>query len=74
MTQAMTMFDERVDVFGTPYSSDVRHLINQAGIEAVTYGPGRFSEMHARDEYIGIEALRRAALVVAGYAALMIGQ
>lgn len=74
MNEAMRMFDETVDVFGTPYSSDVRHLINQAGIEAVTYGPGRFSEMHARDEYVEVEALTRAARVVAGYAVLAMGR
>lgn len=74
MRGAMEMFDENLDVFGTPYSSDVRHLVNKAGVEAVTYGPGRFSEMHARDEYIEVDALTRAARVVAACAALMLGR
>lgn len=55
--------------FGTPYSSDVRHLVNQAGVEAVTFGPGRFSEMHARDEHVDVADLERAARAVAVLAA-----
>lgn len=74
MRKAMEMLGERTDIFGTPYSSDVRHLINQAGIEAVTYGPGRFSEMHARDEYIEVDALTRAAHVIAAFAAQLTDQ
>ncbi len=54
-------------IFGTPYSSDVRHLINGHGIEAVTYGPGRPTEMHARDEHIMIDDLAVAARVVAAF-------
>jgi acetylornithine deacetylase/succinyl-diaminopimelate desuccinylase-like protein len=64
------MFGEEVDLFGTPYSSDIRHLINTAGVEAVTYGPGRPSAMHARDESISIEELHRAARVVAAFCAI----
>lgn len=55
-------------IFGTPYSSDIRHLINSAGVEAVTYGPGRAAEMHARDEHISIADLGTAARVVAAFA------
>lgn len=70
MIEALQMFDEEVDIFGTPYSSDVRHLINSAGVEAVTYGPGRPAAMHARDESIDIDELRRAARVVAAFCAM----
>lgn len=69
MTRSLEMFGEKVDLFGTPYSSDVRHLINSAGVEAVTYGPGRPSAMHARDESMEIDELLRGARVVAAFAA-----
>ncbi|MEA1903889.1 MAG: M20/M25/M40 family metallo-hydrolase [Actinomycetota bacterium] len=70
MSQSLQMFGDDVDLFGTPYSSDVRHLINSAGIEAVTFGPGRFSEMHARDEFINVDDLVRGARSVAAFSAL----
>lgn len=70
----MEMFGEEVDLFGTPYSSDVRHLINSAGIEAVTYGPGRPSAMHARDESIAVDDLARAARVVAAFVVGALGE
>lgn len=70
MSRCLLMFEEKVDLFGTPYSSDVRHLVNAAGIEAVTIGPGRFSEMHARDEFIRIDDLVRAARSLAAFSAL----
>lgn len=72
MRAALDANDEEVRLFGTPYSSDVRHMINLAGIEAVTFGPGRPSEMHARDEFIAIDDLGRAARVVAAFAASVI--
>lgn len=67
MQQAIDSQGEKIRIFGTPYSSDVRHLINLAGIEAVTYGPGRASEMHAKDEHIVISDLTIAARVVAAF-------
>jgi succinyl-diaminopimelate desuccinylase len=67
MSRSLQVFGEEADLFGTPYSSDVRHLINKAGIEAVTYGPGRPSAMHARDESIAVDDLLRAARVVAAF-------
>ncbi|MDH3189615.1 MAG: M20/M25/M40 family metallo-hydrolase [Acidimicrobiia bacterium] len=65
MTSAIESQGEAVRIFGTPYSSDIRHLINSAGIESVTYGPGRASEMHARNEHVQIVDLALAARVVA---------
>lgn len=72
MTRSLEMFNGEVDPFGTPYSSDVRHLINSAGIDALTFGPGRFSEMHARDEFVYVDDLVRAARSVAAFSALAI--
>lgn len=67
LTKAIEVFGGQVSLFGTPYSSDVRHLVNSAGIDAVTFGPGRFSEMHARDEYVRKGDLQKAARAVAAY-------
>lgn len=67
LTKAIEVFGGEASHFGTPYSSDVRHLVNTAGIDAVTYGPGRFSEMHARDEFIRKADLQKAAHAVAAY-------
>lgn len=68
MCEALEANGEEARLYGTPYSSDVRHLINTAGIEAVTFGPGRASEMHARDEFIEVDHLARAARIVAFFA------
>ena len=67
MRQAIESQGQEVRLFGTPYSSDIRHLINSAGIEAVTYGPGHASELHARDEHVMIDDLTDAARVVAAF-------
>lgn len=63
--EASRIFGLQPRHFGTAYASDVRHLINMAGIEAVTFGPGRFADMHARDEKIRIDELQRAAHTLA---------
>ena len=44
----------RTELYGTPYSSDVRNLVNDAGIEAVTFGPGDAAECHCPDERASI--------------------
>jgi succinyl-diaminopimelate desuccinylase len=67
LAKAIEVFGDEATRFGTPYSSDVRHLVNTAGVDAVTYGPGRFSEMHARDEFVRKADLRKAARAVAAY-------
>jgi succinyl-diaminopimelate desuccinylase len=56
---------QRRELCGTPYSSDVRNLINDAGIEAVTFGPGNVAECHCADERVAIDQLRDAARVIA---------
>jgi succinyl-diaminopimelate desuccinylase len=55
----------REPVVGTPYGSDVRNLINDAGIEAVTFGPGDVRGAHCPDERLDLAELRQAALVIA---------
>jgi succinyl-diaminopimelate desuccinylase len=70
LTRGLQMFGKEPILFGTPYSSDIRHLINSAGVEAVTFGPGRFSEMHARDEFVTIGDLERSARALAAFSVL----
>jgi succinyl-diaminopimelate desuccinylase len=55
----------REPVIGTPYGSDVRNLINDAGIEAVTFGPGDVRGAHCPDEHLDLAELRAAATVIA---------
>ncbi|HEY5889940.1 MAG TPA: M20/M25/M40 family metallo-hydrolase [Acidimicrobiia bacterium] len=67
MREALGFFGEPVVLFGTPYSSDVRHLVNSAGIDAVTWGPGRLAELHSRDESVAVGDLERAARILAAF-------
>ena len=50
---------------GTPYGSDVRNLVNDAGMEAITFGAGDVSMCHCPDERQSLEELRQATLVMA---------
>lgn len=59
---------DRPPIWGTPYGSDVRNLIRDAGIEAVTFGPGNVEECHCADERVSLAELHAATLVVAGVA------
>jgi len=43
--------------FGTVYSTDVRNLINDAKIQAVTFGPGDVRNAHTFDENIEIKQM-----------------
>lgn len=51
-------------LIGTPYASDVRHLIAH-GIEAVTFGPGDIARAHAVDERLEVVELEAAARCLA---------
>jgi succinyl-diaminopimelate desuccinylase len=51
-------------IFGTPYGSDVRNLVNDAKMEAITFGPGDVSLCHCPDERQSLEQLRQAATVM----------
>jgi succinyl-diaminopimelate desuccinylase len=53
------------EIVGTPFASDVRNLVNDGGIDAVTFGPGRVDECHCVDERVAVSQLRDAALVLA---------
>ena len=56
-------------VYGAPFSSDVRNLVNDAGIEAVNFGPGNVAECHCADERVELRQLETAARVIADAAA-----
>ena len=70
MAEAVQRFGIEPVMVGTPYSSDVRHLINTAGVSALTFGPGKYADMHARDESIDIDELVQAARSVAAFCAM----
>ncbi|MFN8161750.1 MAG: M20 family metallopeptidase [Solirubrobacterales bacterium] len=56
-------------IIGTPYGSDVRNLVNDAGMEAITFGAGNVSMCHCADERQSVESLRQATIVMALVAA-----
>lgn len=52
-------------VTGTAYSSDVRNLINDAGMEAVTFGAGEIGECHCANERVSLAQVTAAARTLA---------
>lgn len=56
--------DTPSEAYGTPYSSDVRNLVNEAGMEAITFGPGNVAECHCADERVSLRQLRESALTL----------
>lgn len=44
--------------WGIEAATDVRNLVNDAGMEAVTWGPGRLAAAHTRDESVSLDAAR----------------
>ncbi len=56
------------EVYGAPYSSDVRNLVNDAGISAVNFGPGNVAECHCADERVEVRQLEGCARVIADVA------
>ncbi|HEY8393694.1 MAG TPA: ArgE/DapE family deacylase [Thermaerobacter sp.] len=53
------------DEAGTVAVTDMRFLVNDAGIPTVLFGPGRPDLAHAPDEWVEVADLERAALVYA---------
>jgi succinyl-diaminopimelate desuccinylase len=56
---------EPAEIVGTAYSSDVDKLVNDAGMEAITFGPGNVAECHCANERVAIDQLSNAAVVIA---------
>lgn len=46
------------DPWGIQASTDVRNFVNDAGIEAVTWGPGDLSQAHTYDEHVDLDDAR----------------
>lgn len=55
------------DSWGIEAATDVRNLVNDAGMEAITWGPGHLAEAHTVDESVAVDD------VVAGLAILLDG-
>jgi succinyl-diaminopimelate desuccinylase len=53
------------EIVGTAYSSDVHNLVNDAGMEAITFGPGNVAECHCANERVAVDQLTGAAAVIA---------
>lgn len=56
------------NIIGTSFSCDVRNLVNDAGMEAVTYGPGNVAECHCVDERVEVRQVNDAATVLSALA------
>ncbi len=50
---------------GMPYGSDMRLLVNEAGIPTVLFGPGDVRRAHAPDEFVPVADLEAATRTVA---------
>jgi succinyl-diaminopimelate desuccinylase len=55
---------EHEGVWGTPWGSDVSVLVNDAGMEAITFGPGDPYGCHRPDERCSIQRLGQCALAL----------
>ena len=49
--------DAPTDPWGIEAATDVRNLVNDAGMEAVTWGPGSLAQAHTVDESIRVADL-----------------
>jgi len=65
--------DEPGRVTGTPYGSDVRNLVNDAKMEAITFGAGDVSLCHCPDERQSLDQLKQATTVMALVAIDLLG-
>jgi succinyl-diaminopimelate desuccinylase len=59
-----TMTARPSEVWGAPFSSDVRNLVNDGGIQALTFGPGDIGECHCPDERVSIKEMELAAQTI----------
>ena len=46
--------------WGIPASTDVRNLVNDADVEAITWGPGDLDQAHTFDEHVDLDEVRVA--------------
>lgn len=65
--------DVSADPWGITASTDVRNFVNDAGMEAITWGPGDLDQAHSYDEHVdlgsatdGLRILREASREILG--------
>lgn len=63
-----TVTGKKAEIWGTPYSTDVRNFVNDVGISAVNFGPGEIDQPHTFNESINAEDLFNAVQVILGVA------
>jgi succinyl-diaminopimelate desuccinylase len=68
-----TITGDNAPVVGTSFSSDVHVLVNAAGMDAVTFGPGHIADCHCADERISIQQLKGAAQILHRVATQLLG-
>ncbi|WP_121741335.1 M20 family metallopeptidase [Natronorubrum halophilum] len=54
--RSATVADVPTEPWGINASTDVRNFINDAGMDAITWGPGDISQAHTYDEHVDLEA------------------
>lgn len=60
------------DPWGIEAATDVRNLVNDAGMEAITWGPGRLAQAHTVDESVAVDdVVEGLAVLVDGVRALL---
>jgi acetylornithine deacetylase len=64
---ALRACGEEVAITGMSAWTDAA-ILNEAGIPAICFGPGNISLAHAAEEYVGIDEIERATLVLAALA------
>ncbi|WP_306060006.1 M20 family metallopeptidase [Natronococcus wangiae] len=67
--------DVSTEAWGINASTDVRNFVNDADIEAITWGPGDISQAHTYDEHVSLEAAATGldVLLEAGWVVLADG-
>jgi acetylornithine deacetylase/succinyl-diaminopimelate desuccinylase-like protein len=63
---------EPARTYGTPYGSDVRNLINDAGMEAITLGAGDVRLAHSPDERIELRELEQSVDILLSIASRLL--
>ena len=49
---------------GVPYGSDATKMVNIGGIPTVVFGPGSIDQAHAKDEFVALGEVTRAAAML----------
>ena len=67
LDSAIRACGEEVHVTGMSAWTDAA-ILNEAGIPAICFGPGDISLAHAAEEYVRVDEVERATLVLAALA------